>query len=205
MIAGDKKTALKEPHSLVITESAARKYFSSLDIIGKTVIVNGSTNYKITGVIKDIPPQSHFNFDLFMPACELEASRNPSWMNYNFQTYVVLKPGTDVREFEKQFNTAFEQYLSPEFGSKLNTSVANFKKAGNYIKCSLMPLTDIHLNSHLANELGINGSIQYVYLFSHCDFYFIDRLHQLYEPFNCLFCQPGKRSGRTKGIGQPEK
>ena len=166
MIAGDKKTALKEPHSLVITESTARKYFSSLDIIGKTLLVNGATNYKITGVIKDIPRQSHFNFDLFMPNCELEASRNGSWMNYNFQTYLLLKPGTDIRQFQKQFNAAFEQYLSPEFGAQLNTSVDNFKKAGNYITCSLMPITDIHLYSHLANELGINGSIRYVYIFS---------------------------------------
>ncbi len=166
MIAGDKKTALKEPHSLVITESAARRYFSSLDIIGKTLVVNDTVNYKITGVIKDMPRQSHFNFDLFMPTCELEASRNGSWMNYNFQTYFLLKPGTDIRAFEKQFNAAFERYLSPEFGAQLNTSVDKFKKAGNSITCSLMPLTYIHLNSHLANELGINGSIKYVYIFS---------------------------------------
>ncbi|HEX9512394.1 MAG TPA: ABC transporter permease [Puia sp.] len=166
MIAGDKKTALKEPHSLVITESAARKYFTGFDIIGKTVLVNGNTNYRITGVIKDIPRQSHFNFDLFMPICDLEESRNSSWINYNFQTYLLLKPGTDVREFEKQLNTAFQQYLSPQFRTQLNMSKDDFKKAGNYIKCSLMPLTDIHLYSHLAYELGINGSIQYVYIFS---------------------------------------
>ena len=66
MIAGNEKTALKEPHSLVISESAAMKYFNSLDILGKTVLIDGTTNYKITGVIKDIPAQSHFNFDLFI-------------------------------------------------------------------------------------------------------------------------------------------
>ncbi|HWK06584.1 MAG TPA: ABC transporter permease [Puia sp.] len=166
MIAGDKKTALQEPHSLVITESAARKYFSSLDIIGKTVLVNDTVNYKITGVVKDIPRQSHFNFDLFMPVCELGERQNTSWINYNFQTYLLLKPGTDARGFEKRLNTAFQQYLSPQFGPLLNTSEDNFKKGGNYIKCSLMPLTDIHLYSHLEHELGINGSIRYVYIFS---------------------------------------
>src|SRR5262249_19615598 len=123
-------------------------------------------NYKITGVIKDIPRQSHFNFDVFMPICELDSRLNPSWINYNFQTYLLLKPGADVRGIEKKFNTAFSKYLAPEIGEKLNTSLDNFNKAGNYIKCNLIPLTDIHLYSHLADELGINGSIQYVYIFS---------------------------------------
>ena len=77
-----------------------------------------------------------------------------------------MKPGTDIRKFEKQLNAAFEQYLSPQFKTELNTSEDDFKKAGNFIRCSLMPLTDIHLYSHLADELGINGSIQYVYIFS---------------------------------------
>jgi putative ABC transport system permease protein len=166
MIAGNKKTALKEPHSLVITESAAIKYFNSLDILGKTVLVDGTTNYKITGIIKDIPRQSHFNFDLFMPVSELQSSQDDSWVNFNFQTYLLLKPGTDIRQFENQLNRAFEQYLSPQYKTVLNTSEDDFKKAGNFIKCSLMPLTDIHLYSHLADELGINGSIRYVYIFS---------------------------------------
>jgi putative ABC transport system permease protein len=166
MIAGNKETALKEPHSLVITESAARRYFASPDVIGKTLSVNGSTDYKITGVIKDIPRQSHFDFDLFMPLCELASSRNDSWITYNFQTYLLLKPGTDVRQFETQLNRATEHYMAPQFKTQLSTSVEDFKKAGNYIKYSLMPLTAIHLHSDVADELGTNGSIQYVYIFS---------------------------------------
>jgi putative ABC transport system permease protein len=166
MIAGDKKTALAAPRSLVITESTARKYFASLDVIGKTLALNDSSNYKITGVIKDIPGQSHFNFDFFMPMCELESSRSDTWITYNFQTYLVLKPGTDTRPFEKQMNTAMGQYLGPEFKSKLNTTNDDFRKAGNYITCSLMPLTAIHLHSNLQDELGINGNIRYVYIFS---------------------------------------
>jgi putative ABC transport system permease protein len=71
MIAGNPKTALQEYHSLVITESVARKYFPQqaahnyANIVGKTMLINDTGNYKITGVIKDIPKQSHFNFDFF--------------------------------------------------------------------------------------------------------------------------------------------
>lgn len=166
MIAGDKRTALKEPHSLVITESIARKYFSSTDIIGKTILIDGTTNYKITGVIKDIPRQSHFACDLFMPISELEDSRSDTWITFNFQTYLRVKQGTNIRDFEKKMNRAMDEYLSPQLKTELNTNKDDFKKAGNYIKCSLTPLLDIHLYSHLADELGINGSIQYVYIFS---------------------------------------
>lgn len=166
MIAGDKKTALKEPHSLVVNESTARKYFNSVDIIGKTILVNDSINYKITGVIKDIPRQSHFDFDLFMPLCESGASRDNSWLNANLQTYLLLKPGTDIRQFEKRLNITMEQYQAPDFKSKLNMSMDDFKKGGNFVKCTLIPLTDIHLHSNLVDELGINGSIRYVYIFS---------------------------------------
>jgi putative ABC transport system permease protein len=166
MIAGDKRTALKEPHSLVITASTAKKYFSSLDVIGKTLVIGDSSNYKITGVIKDIPRQSHFNFDLFLPMCEYDNSRKDTWITYNFQTYILLRPGTDVKAFEKQLNTAFVRYQTPQIKSQLHLSQADFKKAGSYITCTLMPLTDIHLYSHLEDELGINGSIRYVYIFS---------------------------------------
>ena len=166
MIAGNQKTALKEPNSLVMTESAARKYFNSIDIIGKTILADGSNNYKITGVIRDIPPQSHFSFDFLLPVTDLESSRSDSWINFNFQTYLLLKTGTDARQFEKQLNKAFAQYLGPQYKSILNVSENDFKKAGNYMVCSLMPLTDIHLHSQLSDELAVNGSIQYVYVLS---------------------------------------
>jgi putative ABC transport system permease protein len=89
MLAGDAGTALKEPHSLVLTEKAARKYFSSTDVVGKQLTINDSVNYTITGVIRDIPRLSHFNVDFFMAASELPESRNASWFNCNFQTYLV--------------------------------------------------------------------------------------------------------------------
>jgi len=89
MIAGDKRTALKEPGCLVITERAAKKYFGGPDVMGKSLLIDGHANYKITGVIKDIPARSHFHFDLFLPLCELEQSRNNSWITYNDQTYLL--------------------------------------------------------------------------------------------------------------------
>ena len=59
---------------------------------------------------------------------------NPSWINYNFTTYLLLKPGTDIRKFEKQLNASFEQYLSPQFKTDLNTNADDFKKADNFFR-----------------------------------------------------------------------
>ncbi|MDP4284192.1 MAG: ABC transporter permease [Bacteroidota bacterium] len=165
MIEGDPKTALTEPHSLVITKSTAKKYFNTTDVIGKTLTINDTNNYKITGVIKDIPEQSHFNFDFFFPMIETAQSRDGSWFNYNFHTYLLVKPGTDARRLEGQLNKTLMAGASPQFAGTLNISKDEFEKAGNSLHITLRPLTDIHLHSNIADELDTNGSIQYVYIF----------------------------------------
>ena len=67
MISGNRLTALNEPNSIVIDETTARKYFNSTNVLGKTLFVDNSVNCKITGVIKDIPQQSHFHFSFIRP------------------------------------------------------------------------------------------------------------------------------------------
>jgi putative ABC transport system permease protein len=165
-ISGDPGSALKEPHSLVITESTARKYFNRTDVVGQSLLIDDQTNYKITGVIKDVPAQSHFNYDFFVAMSELDDSRVDTWMSQNFNTYILLKPGVDAKSLEKRFNVALERYAEPEFKSAVNLSMADLKKGGGYFRCSLMPLTKIHLYSNKPGELGANGNIQYVYIFS---------------------------------------
>src|SRR5580693_5481451 len=94
MLAGDQKTALREPHSLVITETIAKKYFNGIDAVGKEITVNDSINYKVTGVIKDIPSQSHFNFDIFVATIENPLSRDDNWLSENWNTYILVKKNT---------------------------------------------------------------------------------------------------------------
>ncbi len=91
MISGDQKTALREPHSLVISEKIAKKYFNTTDVVGKEMIINDSLNYKITGVIRNIPSQSHFNFDIFVASSENPASRDDNWLSENWSTYILVK------------------------------------------------------------------------------------------------------------------
>ncbi|MGZ8541226.1 MAG: ABC transporter permease, partial [Chitinophagaceae bacterium] len=167
-IAGDTKTALNEPNTVVITASAAKKYFGSTDVVGKTIETNvhNSTLYKVTAVIRDIPRTSHFNFDFIFSMDNV----NYPWGNYlsmNHQTYIVLKKGTDHKAFEKNFTQVIDKYVIPQAKQFMNiSSTEEFEKAGNKLEFSLMPLADIHLYSDRTPELGVNGNIQYVYIFS---------------------------------------
>jgi putative ABC transport system permease protein len=167
-IAGNTKTALNEPNTVVISAAAAIKYFGTTDAIGKTIETNENqrTLYKVTAVIKDIPHNAHFNFDFIFSMDNVDYQ----WGNYlscNHQTYIVLKEGTDYKAFEKNFAQVIEKYVMPQAKQFMNIgSIDDFKKAGNKLEYSLMPLTDIHLHSDRNPELGVNGSIEYVYIFS---------------------------------------
>jgi putative ABC transport system permease protein len=167
-IAGDTRTALNEPNTVVITESTAKKYFGTTDAIGKQIETDekGSTLYKVTAVIKDIPHNSHFHFDFIFTMKGVDYQMG-NFLSNNFQTYILLKPGVDYKAFEKNFEQVLVKYVLPQAKEFMNiSSMDEFRKAGNKLDYSLMPLTKIHLYSDRFPELGVNGNIQYVYIFS---------------------------------------
>src|SRR5204862_3262846 len=102
LIEGDPKTALREPHSLVITEKIAKKYFNTTDVVGKSMLINDTGNYKVTAVIRDIPTQSHFNFDFFVPMRENSGANDDNWLSENWNTYVLLRKDADAKKLELQ-------------------------------------------------------------------------------------------------------
>jgi putative ABC transport system permease protein len=164
-IAGDTKTALNEPNAVVITASTAEKYFNSIDAVGKTLLIDRNP-FKVTAVIRDIPKNSHFRFDMFLSMDNADYG----WGNYlsnNHNTYILLKRGTDYRIFEKNFDAIIEKYIFPQAQQFMQiSSMKEFEKAGNKLKYHLLPLTKIHLHSDRMAELGANGDIRYVLLFS---------------------------------------
>src|SRR6266496_3644909 len=196
MIAGDPKTALKEYHSLVVTETVAKKYFNSTDVVGKTLRINDTGNYKITAVIKDIPKQSHFNFDFFVPMIENNGSNDDNWLSENWNTYVLLKKNIDPKLLEPQLNAMMDKYVGPELKSVINQSLDDFKKSGGYVRASLTPLTDIHLHSNKLGELDGNGNAEFVYIFSA-----IALLILLIACVNFMNLSTARLSNRAKEVG----
>ncbi len=195
LIDGDPRTALKSPNSLVITETIAKKYFNTTHAVGQTIEANDK-NYKITGVIKDIPQQSHFHFDFFLSQSENADSKDDNWLSNNYQTYLVIRPGTDIDRLTAEFNRKFESFVAPMLKSIINLDITDFKKGGGYLKVSLMPLTRIHLYSNLQDELDANGDIEYVYIFSAIAIFIL-----LIACVNFMNLSTARSANRAKEVG----
>lgn len=155
IIAGDLETALSEPNTVLITQTVAQKYFGDQQPLGKTLALNDSTDLQITGVIKDIPENSHFSAEFIASFKTYESFTDPKWLNTwrssIYYTYVLLEENHSAAAFEEKFAA---QNIRSDFGSKQQRFI------------HLQPLTDIHLHSHLKHEMQPNGNLNYVYLFS---------------------------------------
>ena len=167
LVKGSEKTALNEPNSIILSKKIAEKYFGKQDPIGKSVRFKGSkTAFTITGMIEKVPENSHFHYDIFASMSSFEESKSPSWMISEFFTYLVLQKGFDYKKLEAKLPQTVNKYMGPQLKKAMGVSMDEFRKSGNDVGLYLQPLTDIHLHSDFGYELGNNGDIKYVYIFS---------------------------------------
>jgi putative ABC transport system permease protein len=166
MIVGDPATALNEPHSIVIDETTAKKYFNSTDVVGKTLYVDNSVNCKITGVIKDMSKNSHFHFSFIRPIHDTWHEDERDWLSNNYQSYILVKPGVSKAMLQKDIDEISNKYMIKELEAVVHTSASDLKKAGSHFIYPVTALTDIHLRSNKSFEFEVNGNVLYVYIFS---------------------------------------
>jgi putative ABC transport system permease protein len=158
LLKGNPKTALKTAYTTVITEDTARKYFGDEDPIGKVLTIDEDADFTVTGVVSNVPRNSHFVFDILC-SFETHAQNNRrsmvSWLSLNYYTYILIQKGSDPRTLEQKF---------PDM---IATNAGNILKAvKGDLKLSLQPLTSIHLHSRLEQEISATSNIAYVYIFS---------------------------------------
>ncbi|MCD4664819.1 MAG: ABC transporter permease [Bacteroidales bacterium] len=155
MIYGNPGTALTEPNSIVITKSTAEKYFGSIDVVNKILEFDDEA-YKITGVIDDVPHNTHLHFDMILSMNSWEASLTNDW-NFNaFFTYFLLKENSDIKDIENNLH---------EFVKKHYRFKDSWFEKGNRWDIIPQPITDIHLKSDIYGEFETNGSIRSVRIF----------------------------------------
>lgn len=165
-VEGNPTSALTEPNTIILSETTARKYFGKTDVLGKIVTFKDRTQtYRVTGVMKDIPANSHFRFDLLGSMATLDDSRSTSWMTSEYFTYLVLPEGYDYKKLEDKLPATMDKYMSPQLKQAMGVTMAEFRQKGNNLEFRLQPLTDIHLHSDFQYDLDSNGDITYVYIF----------------------------------------
>ncbi len=158
LIQREKENVLLEPYSLVLSETAARKYFGDRNPIGKTLkIFDEGFNAKVMGVMEDIPENSHIKADIVLSITtftqSLRKELDEQWMNYGASTYVLLNPKTDIIQLQSKFPDFLERHDGE-----------NMKKSKMFPTLLLEPLKDIYLRSARGGE--VSGDINNVYIFS---------------------------------------
>jgi putative ABC transport system permease protein len=161
LLRGNPATALRDPFSVVLSEAGARKYFGSTDPIGQTLVLDGKSPFKVTGLMRDIPENSHFHGDILLSMSSfsgrLYGDWDHSWGNFNWFTFLLLKPGA---------NPAILEARLPAF---VKEKAADVEKAtGMSYTLHLQPLKSIYLGPTL-NNYGAGeptGSKSNTYIFS---------------------------------------
>jgi putative ABC transport system permease protein len=196
MLAGDPNTALNEPNSIVIDESAAKRYFNSTDVVGKTLELENKTFCKITGVMRDFPRQSHIHLSFIRPLRDANHGDDDQWLSNNWHSYILVRPGIDRAFLQSRVNTTVDKYVGIQLQQMLHASAQDLSRSGGHFIYHLMPLEDIHLYSNKSYELEPNGNINYIYIFS-----FVAILILVIACVNFMNLSTARSANRAKEVG----
>ncbi|MFM8834703.1 MAG: ABC transporter permease [Cytophagales bacterium] len=145
LILGDKQTALAKLNQVVISSSAANRFFGNDDPLGKTLF-GDLGEMKVTGVFDDLPENSHLRFDAVVSVSGEQLRRQENFISFDSYTYLKLKPNTSASALEAKFPRMVDTYASGQIEQQLGQSWEDYKKAGNGYRYFLQPLTSIHLD-----------------------------------------------------------
>ena len=185
LLKGDKKTALREPFSIVLTESMAKKYFGNEEPVGQTLKMDYD-NYKVTGVMKDVPENSHFQFSNLISfstwSRNNKDNEDRAWFWNGFHTYVLLHEGASVDNVRAKMKDFLER---------------NVEKGGMYYEdLPLQPLASIYMATPRAWENGTRGSMNNIYILSIIAVFIL-----LIACFNYINLATARASRRLKEVG----
>ena len=164
MLQGNPETALRQPNTIVLTESVAQKYFGTDNPIGKVIEANNTDNWTVSGVIEDIPDNSHIQIDVLVSMESVIDNLASNWLSHHLYTYLLLTEGANVDALRAKLIGLADTYAGPEFEQFAGVSFAEAKASGLEFEYYLQPLTGLYLE-HVGNgPIGLTSDIRYVYI-----------------------------------------
>ncbi len=156
LLRGNVSSVLQNPNSVVLTETTAKKYFGSIDnAMGKVVEMDKNLQLKVTGIAKNVPSNSHLDFDVIVPISNF--ANNPNfkvWINNSLFVYVLLNEHTDVAQLQKKFVPFMDKYMGHDM-----------QEYGYHFSLSLTPLRDIYFEDASVFDNVKHGDKTVVYIF----------------------------------------
>ncbi len=188
LLYGKKDLALKEPNTILLTAAMAKKLFGEENVLGKTIKINNSKDFKITGVLKDLPPNSHLNFNVISSTMTIAKTNgdfaNKTWGQFNYYSYFKLN----------EHISASKIALS-SLENKINT-IASERLSNKTFDFRLQPLEDIHLHSDLQLDVAGHGNNEYVSIF-----FFVGLFILVVACINFMNLSTARSAKRSKEVG----
>ncbi len=189
LLHGDPLTALEGVNKIVLSETTARKYFGEEHPVGKVLRFNDQIDLTVSGVCKDYPDNSHFNFNALISFATRVEMAFPGWAdawgNLSMYTYIMLEPNASIDSLESKLPGFLPRYFDEEI------EASNIR-----IDPYLQPVTDIHLHSNLMAELGSNSDISYIYLLMAITLFIL-----VLASINFMNLSTAKSTSRAKEVG----
>lgn len=194
LLIGDKSTVLSNPGSVVLSERAAKRFFNSIDVVGKSMEMKVGRRatfkeYLITGVAENVPSNSTIQFDILLPYSEVPYYENYKdyWRLNTDETYLLLNPALDKQAFESKLAMQWTNYMPHKVADMEANGFAPFKY-------KLQPLSDVHLDTQI-NGLSEASDPTYSYILG-----VIGGVILLIGCANFMILSIGRSSSRAKEI-----
>ena len=197
VIKGDPLNLLNAPRKAVLSASTAKKIFGDEDPIDKAIkIGNDTARYIVSGIMSDIPGNTHFEANILLSFMTNPRSADPIWLNNSFSTYLLLKPNTSYVTVDEKIPDMLLKYVGPEVQQYLGVSVADFEAQGNKYRFFLQNLADIHLDPSIQQEFKDASDPKYLFIFGG-----IAILIVIIAAINFMNLSTAQASRRAKEVG----
>jgi putative ABC transport system permease protein len=197
VIKGDPENLLNAPRKAVLSESTAKKIFGNENPIDKTLkIGSDSVRYTISGVMEDIPENSHFEANIIISFMTNPRANSSTWLSNSFSTYLLLKPNSSSVKVDEKIPDLLIKYVGPEIQRYMGISITDFNAKGNKYRFYLQNLKDIHLDPSIQQEFKAASDPKFLKIFGS-----IAILIVLIAAINFMNLSTAQASRRAKEVG----